>query len=51
MKQIKTRLRNRLTDANLARLMRIAVEGPELADVNFQEVLEVFKEKNRRLSL
>ena len=30
MKIVKTRLRNRLSDCNLARLMKIAVEGPEL---------------------
>ena len=30
MKQIKTRLRSRLSDLNLPRLMRIAIEGPEL---------------------
>ena len=30
MKMIKTRLRNRLNDSNLTRLMRIAIEGPEL---------------------
>ena len=29
--------------------MRIAIEGPELASVNFEEILEVFKEKNRRI--
>ena len=51
MKQIKTRLRNRLNDANLAHIMRIAVEGPELSSINFNEVLEVFKEKNRRMPL
>lgn len=51
MKQIKTRLRNRFNDANLPRLMRIAIEGPELSAVNFKEVLEVFKEKNRRIVL
>ena len=51
MKQIKARLCNRLNDANLSRLMRIAIEGPELSAVNFKEVLEVFKEKNRRILL
>ena len=30
MKQIKARLHNRLNDFNLACLMKIAVEGPEL---------------------
>ena len=51
MKLIKTRLRNRLSDINLARLIRIAIEGPELTSVNFDEVLDIFKEKNRRIQL
>ena len=51
MKQIKTRLRNRLNDANLSHLMRIVIEGPELSSINFDEVLEVFKEKNCRIQL
>ena len=49
MKMIKTRLRNRLADTTLARLMRIATEGPELGDANFDKILEVFGEQNRRL--
>ncbi len=49
MKLIKTRLRSRLNDSNLARLMRIAIEGPQLEDVNFCEILDIFKEKNRRI--
>ena len=48
MKTIKTRLRNRLNDTNLKRLMRIAIEGPEM---DFNEVLEVFRENNRDISL
>ena len=31
--------------------MKIAVEGPELNDVPFEEILAVFKEKNRRILL
>ena len=49
MKQIKTRLRNRVNNANLAHLMRIAIEGPDISSVYFDEVLEVFKEKYRRI--
>ena len=50
MKLIKTRLRNRLSDDNLSRLMRIAIEGPELLKVNFDEVLNIFKQRqNRRI--
>ena len=51
MKIIKTRLRNRLNDTNLKRLMRIAIEGPEMKLVDFDEVLDVFRKKNRRISL
>ncbi len=51
MKMIKTRLRNRLNDTNLKRLMRIAIEGPELKFVDFDQILDVFTEKNRRISL
>ncbi len=50
MKTIKTRLRNRISDTNLIHLMRIAIEGPELPAVNFNEILDIFKERNRRLS-
>ena len=51
MKMIKTRLRNRLSDCNLSRLMKLAVEGPELSDIPFDEILDVFKAKNRRIEL
>ncbi len=45
MKMIKSRLRNRLSDENLTHLMRIAIEGPDLSEVNFNEILDIFKEK------
>lgn len=51
MKMIKTRLRNRLSDCNLERLMKIADEGPQIGSVPFEEILEVFKMKNRRIEL
>ena len=35
MKLVKTRLRSRINDRNLARLMRIATEEPELVHVDF----------------
>ena len=47
----KTRLRNRLSDINLCRLVRIAVEGPELNEVDFEEIVDIFKEHNRRIKL
>ncbi len=43
MKMIKTRLRNRLSDENLTHLMRIAIEGPDLSEVNFNEILDIKK--------
>ena len=49
MKMIKTRLRNRLSDENLARLMRIAIEGPEPEFVDFYSILDIFKQSNRRV--
>ena len=45
----KTRLRNRLSDNNLSRLIRISIEGPELSSVDFYEILDVYKEQNRRI--
>ncbi len=45
VKLIKTRIRNSITDQTLGRLMRIAIEGPELLAVNFDKVLEIFKQK------
>ena len=51
MKMIKTRLRNRLTDVTLAQLMRTAIEGSDRTSVNFEEILEVFKQNNRRIQL
>ena len=51
MKLIKTRLRSRLSDMNLEHLMKIAIEGPPLTDVDFSEILDIFKQKNRHISL
>ena len=45
---VKPRLHNRLADVTLAKLMRIAIEGPEQSSVNLEEV---FKEKNHRIQL
>ena len=49
--QMKIRLRNRLFDENLARLMRIAIEGPEPELVDFDAILDIFKQSNRRINL
>ena len=51
MKLIKTRLRSRLSDSNLEHLMKISIEGPPLTDVDFNAILDIFKQKNRRILL
>ena len=48
MKLVKTRLRNRISDTNLARLMRIVIEGPELSSIDFNKIVDTF---NRRILL
>ena len=45
------KFRNHLSDCNQSRLMKMAVEGPELSSVPFDEILDVFKETNRRIEL
>ena len=50
MKQIKDRLRNRLLPASMFKLIIIAIEGPPLHEVDFDEVLALWKAmKPRRL--
>ncbi len=39
---VKTQLRNRISDTNLAKLMRIVIEGPELSFVDFNEIVVIF---------
>ena len=51
MKLVKTRLRSRINDRNLVRLMRITTEGPELVQVDFNEILDIFKAQNHRIQL
>ena len=51
MKMVKTRLRNRISDVNLLKLMRIAIEGPDLSIIDLQEILEVLKETTDRIQL
>ena len=51
MKLIKTRLRNRLSHSNLEHLMKIAIKGPQLTDDDFDGILDIIKQKNRRILL
>ena len=39
--------RSRLNDSNSPSLIRIAIEGPELLHVDFNEFVDIFKEKHR----
>ena len=41
----------RLNDNTIPKLMRIAIEGPELSIVDFTEILAVFEEKKHRIKL
>ena len=46
MKLIKTRLRNRLGELSLSRLMKIVIESPEtLFDSDLEEVVTIWKKK------
>ena len=48
MKTIKTRLRNRLGELNLAHLMRIAIEMPEKhPDDIVESVVDIWSRKTR----
>ena len=51
MKLIKTRLHSHLSDSNLEHLMKIIIEGPLLTGVDFNAILDIFKQKNRRILL
>lgn len=52
MKMIKTRLRNRLGEDNLAHLMRIAIETPEkLPDDIVESVVDIWNRKPRRIAV
>ena len=44
-KMIKTRLRNWISNQNLEKLLRIAIEGTDRASVDLTKILDVFKEK------
>ena len=46
--RIKTGLRNRLSEQNLDSLMKVAIEGPPLAEFDFQKAKDIFNEQCRR---
>ena len=49
--KLVNRLQNQLSDVSLPQLVRIAIEGPELTDINFEEILDIFGQQNRRIQL
>ena len=42
---------NRLSDENLMYLMRNTIEGPDLNEVNVNEILDIIKEKQQQITL
>ena len=51
MKQVKTKLRNRLKTTTLDCLLRISIEGPELKDFDFELAVDKWSTiRNRRIS-
>ena len=52
MNRIKTDLRNRLKTSTLECLMRISIEGPQIADCNFERAADIWGGmRNRRLAV
>ena len=51
LKLIKTCLHSQLSDSNLEHLMKVAIEGPPLKDVDFNAIMDIFKIKNRSIEL
>ena len=52
MKLIKTRLCSSLKDTSLSHIMKIAIESlDELTDSDLDEIVEVWNQKNRRVSV
>ena len=50
MKRVETTLRNRISTTTLDSLLRICIEGPESADLNFAEAAKKWAAiRNRRL--
>lgn len=46
MKLIKTQLGSRLSDASLAHLMALEIEGPEIRAIEFNVILELLKQND-----
>ena len=52
MKLIENRLRNRLTELSLSKLMKIVIESPEtLTDSDLEEIVDVWNRKVTRIAV
>ena len=51
LKIIKTRLHSCLSDCNVTHLKQISIEGPEIDAMEFEKIMEIFKERNHRILL
>ena len=50
MKRVETDLRNRMQTKTLDQLLRIRIEGPDLSEFDFEDVVDCWsKQKSRRL--
>ncbi|KAF3859022.1 hypothetical protein F7725_021421 [Dissostichus mawsoni] len=49
LNRVKTNIRNRLQGDHLAACMRISINGPEVSDFPYQEALETFFRKPRKI--
>ena len=50
IKTNKTCLRSQLSDSNLEHLMKVAIEGPPLKDVDYNAIMDIFKLKKGALN-
>ena len=51
LKIIKTRLHSHISDYSVVQLKQISIEGPEIDSMEFEKILEIFKEHNHRVLL
>ena len=51
LKIIKTRLHSHISDYSVAQLKKISIEGAEIDAMEFEKIMEIFKEHNHRVLL
>ena len=45
LKLLKLHLHSRLSDSSLENLMKVAIEGPPIKNVDFHAIMDIFKQK------